>query len=463
MRRTPPHDGSSIATDTGAESQSDTKAQVIALTDAKRASAGIETETVQRRDMQLARTLPGRFVYDDARHVSVRAPSEGVLETMLVKTGDAVVVGQPLATLRSPPIGDARSSILSRKATLELAQKSFQWEAALEAGIEKLTQLIRKDESPESIRDALQDQVLGNAGGQLLLQYSKSKLATRLASSVGSVADSGAISGRVVRERMSAQEQTQAELEASIEQTLFQAKRSKESAEAALDAATRDLQIATQSLSTLLGSTANAFGGLDVSPNDPDLSMLTIRSPLTGTVERKVYSATERVTGQSDLFIIADTSVLWVEADIRSRDWDSIHVAPGDIVMVSTPAIRMAAKAATVYYLGREVDPASGALPLVAQISNEGGHYRPGLFARVTVPTTRRDTVIAIPSSAVVDIDGQPSVFVEREEGFVAVSVEIANTNDNQVEIRSGLKPGQTIVVAGAFMLKSELLLGTGE
>ncbi len=445
------------------EKDSAAGAAIVHLTDSKRTAAKIEMKLVERQTLRLSRTLPARFVYDDTRHVAVRSPSEGVLEAVLVKPGDTVSVGQPLAQLRSPAIGDARSRILSCQANLKLAQKSLQWESRLHSGIEEMTRLIRAGSSSESIRETLRDQVLGDLGGQLLLQYSRSELAAGIARSVGSVADSGAISGRIIRERTSAQQQAQAELESSTEQTLFQAKLSVDTAEAAVAAATRDLQIAKQSLSTLLGATANPTGELDVSPNDPNLSRLTTRSPLAGTVESRGYSATERVIAHSDLFVIADTTTLWVEADIRSRDWDSIAVSPGDTVMVSTPAVRDAPQPATVYYVGREVDPASGALPLVAQISNAGGHYRPGVFARVAVPTSTLDNVIAIPTSALVDLDGQSSVFTQHQGDFKAVPVELGHTSDDRVEIRSGLEEGQSIVVAGAFILKSELLLGGGE
>lgn len=436
---------------------------IVHLTDEKRKVAKIRTALVGRQSLRLSRTLPARFAYDDMRHVSVRSPSEGVLEAVLVKPGDAVSQGQTLARLRSPTIGDARSRILTSESTLELAAKALQWQTSLQMGVDQLTQSIRAGVSPEAIRDTLRDQVLGDLGGQLLQQYSRSDLANRLALSVGSVAESGAISGRVIRERTSTQQQAQAELDASIEQTLFQAKQSRDTAEAAVEAAKRDLQIATQSLSTLLGATAFTTEELDVSPNDPDLSRLTIRSPLAGTVESRVYSASERVTSQSDLFVIADTSILWVEADIRSRDWDSIAVTAGDTVMVSTPSIPGPPQAATVYFLGREVDPASGALPLVAQIDNAKGNFRPGLFARVAVPIATFDDVIAIPESAVVDLDGQPTVFIERDGAFVPISVTLGHANDSQVEIRSGLDVDQSIVVNGAFLLKSELLLGEGE
>jgi cobalt-zinc-cadmium efflux system membrane fusion protein len=436
-----------------------TEADIVMLTAEQLQVAGIRTQTVTRQTLQMTRTLPARFAYDDARHVSVRTPSEGVLQTVLVKTGDQVAVGQSLATIRSPALGDARSRVLTSETNLALAEKAHQWEADIQAGVEQLVELIREGEPVESIKATLHDKTLGNLGGQLLTKYSKSELASKIARSMDSVGSSGAISGRVVQERISQQQQSLAELEASIEQTRFQAKQSLDRAAAAEAAAQRDLQIAQHSLATLLGSTANVHDGLDVSASTQDLSMLTIRAPIAGTVERKVFSATERVTPQAELFVIADTSTLWVEADIRSRDWDAIKVASGDSVMVSTPSVDAPPQPATVYYVGREANPASGAIPLVAQISNLDGRYRPGLFARVTAPTTFIDDVITVPESALVDLDGRDAVFVEGYKGFQAVTVEVGRRSDGQVEICRGLEVGQSVVTEGAFILKSELLL----
>ncbi len=445
--------------DSPTPTDSATLADTIQLTAEELKAAGIRTQTVKRQTLQLTRTLPARFKYDDARHVSVRTPSEGVLETVLVKSGDSVVVGQPLATIRSPALGDARSRILSSETNLTLAEKSLQWEADIQVGVEQLIGLIRAAVPVGLIKETLRGKTLGNLGGQLLTQYSKSELANKIARSLDSVGESGAISGRVVQERLSQQQQAQAELEASIEQTRFQTKQSMDRAAAVAEAAKRDVQIAQHSLSTLLGSTANFNDGLDVSPNAQDLSMLTIRAPITGTVERRVFSATERVTPQSELFVIADTSTLWVEADLRSRDWEAITVANGDTVMVATPSVDAPPQPAIVYAIGREANPASGAIPLIAKISNLEGRYRPGLFARVTAPTTAIDEAIAIPESALVDLDGREAVFVERYEGFQAVAVEVGQRSDGRVEIRNGLEVGQSVVIAGAFTLKSELLL----
>lgn len=455
--------GDSVASE-GADREVSTSSEVdgtqrVRLSDRKIDIAGIRSEEVQRGTLVITRTLPARFAYDDTRHVSLRTPTDGVLESILVKTGDSVDRGQPVAVLRSPSIGTARNQILSEKANLELAQEAYRWEADIHAGVSDLAKRIRAGEAIDAIKQSLQDKTIGEFGGQLLTMYSKSNLANRLSRSVDDLGGSGAISGRVVQERQSDRQQREAMLEAAIEQSLFQTRQTMIQAEAKRNEAERRLRIAKQTIGTLLGTLADSMGGLDVSPNELDVSRLTIQSPLAGTIESKAFSASERVAAQDELFVIADTSSLWVEADIRGRDWESIHVGQGDEVMVSTPAMNMPPHPATVYTVGRQVDPASGAIPLVAKIDNSKGHFRPGLFARMAVPIETRHDVILVAESALMDLDGQTSVFVISEDGFEPVTVEVGAQGGGMVEIREGLIEGQSVVVSGAFALKSELLL----
>ncbi|TWU44121.1 Cobalt-zinc-cadmium resistance protein CzcB [Novipirellula aureliae] len=438
--------------------------QVIRLNATMQSAAGMKVQPVSRKSLQLARILPARFAYDDTRHVSLRTPTEGVIESVRVQPGDRVEEGQAVAILRSPTIGRARNQVLTNQANRRIAEKAFRWEADVHEGVAKLVKLIRSGASMETIERSLKDETLGDFGGKLRSAYSQARLASDIVESIGRAGDQGAISGRLVLERRSDQQQKQAVLESTIQQSLFQTQQSLAQAQSKLDACDRELRIAKQTLNTLLGSTVESTEDLDVSPNDPNVSRFTICSPLAGTVERRVHSATERVATQDELFVIADTRILWVEADIRGNDWGAIDVATGDTVFVSTPAFNTSSlvsppQSAIVVFWGRNVDPSSGSIPLVAQIDNSAGKFRPGMFARMTVPTQTLEDVIAIPESAVVDIEGQDSVFVQVDGGYRAVAVDVGERSSAMVEIRSGLTEDESIVVAGAFILKSELLL----
>ncbi len=427
---------------------------LIVLSDAKTKAAGICTERVTRESLQQTRTLPGRFAYDDRRHVAVRAATDALIESVNVKPGDNVQTGQQIAVLRSPAIGAARSEVLRRQSELELAEIDRRWQADICAGVEKLVADIRSGRPVKEIELAADQGKIGKYGGELLMLYSKSLLATDLSESVADLA--GAVSGRVVRQRRSEQQQSTAELEAMMDQALFETGQACKAAAAKVDAAQRNLIVARQQLTNLLGVTDAAA---QVSPNETDLARLDIVSPLAGTVEQRGFSARERVTAGAELFVIADTSRLWVEADVRGRDWSAMRVREGDTVTITTPADPDNSLSGTVYYVGRQVDPASGAVPIVIEVANQSNRYRPGLFARVEVPIGQVVDAIAIPHSAIVDLEGQPSVFVAHADGYRPAGVEVGEKIGDHVEIRAGLSEGQSIVTAGAFALKSELLL----
>ncbi|QDS97173.1 efflux RND transporter periplasmic adaptor subunit [Adhaeretor mobilis] len=432
---------------------------IVRLSEAKQQVAAIQVKRVERGDLSLTRMLPARFAYDDTRHVAVRAATDGVLVSVDVRPGDTVEAGQPIAVLRSPATGTARSKVLTRLAELELAKTDSDRCLSIYQGVKNLTESIQKQIPVHSIEQQLGDSSLGSYRRELLTDYSKALLAAKLARSASGIRDSGAISGRVLQQRESEVQQARASLEAAIDQSLYDTRQAYNRAAAAKDTAQRSLEISRQTLATLLGtSAAEELTPLSKSI-EADLALLQIRSPITGTVERKVYSANERVTTGSELFIIADTSQLWVEADIRDRDWQAVQLRPGDRVTVSTPAVKQADAEATIYFVGREVDPLSGAIPLVASIENHEGRFRPGLFARVEVPIGVVPNVLMAPDSAVVDLNGESSVFVQTGDGYLPVTIETGAKSSNQWEVRAGLTEGQQIVVEGAFILKSELLL----
>ena len=96
---------------------------------------------------------------------------------------------------------------------------------------------------------------------------------------------------------------------------------------------------------------------------------------------------------------------------------------------------------------------------MVVVIKNEAELYRPGLFARVDVPVGQIDQAIVIPESAVIDLNGQSSVFVQQDGGYRPAPVMTGERTGNMVEVKSGVEEGDDVVVAGVFTLKSELLL----
>ena len=72
--------------------------------------------------------------------------------------------------------------------------------------------------------------------------------------------------------------------------------------------------------------------------------------------------------------------------------------------------------------------------------------------------TAATDAVLTVPRTALQRVDGKAVVFVKTPRGFERRGVELGISGGELVEIRGGLKEGEAVATAGAFLLKSELL-----
>jgi cobalt-zinc-cadmium efflux system membrane fusion protein len=111
----------------------------------------VKTATADRRPLETPVPLTGevRFAERKVTHLSPRA--EGVIRKVLVALGEKVAVGQPLLEMESAGLGEAESSYLEAEATLRLARKALDRQAALrEEGISSEKEFLAARQEAES-------------------------------------------------------------------------------------------------------------------------------------------------------------------------------------------------------------------------------------------------------------------------------------------------------------------------
>lgn len=447
-------DGESAATIESTAAGTDV-ANVVTLTEQQMTLIGMRLEAVGMRRLQSVRGTPGRLQYDNRRHVEIRASLAATISQIHVKPGDRVVTGQVLAILTSPEVGAARADVLLRESELALSQQQLDWEQASVTGLELLVSEVEQRTPADAILSKLKSSQVGAEGERILSAYASTLLRQTQADQLLSLQSSGAVSGQSVATAVSERDSSRAELEAAIQESLFTTRHDRDRAAAAVADAQRRLQVSREQVSSLVG-----YGEQDLSAAPGGLSFVEVRAPFDGTIEAQPFSVSERVAPRESLFTLADTSHLWVAADIREAEWPALTIAEGQVLMVTAPALPDRRWDATVYYVGREVDPQTNSVPLVATIDNTESLLRPGQFVRIEVPLEAPREVLAAPAVAVVEHDGQSFVFSPMANGaFQRIDIQVGPTIRGWTEITSGLAPGATIVTNGAFALKSELLL----
>lgn len=197
-------------------------------------------------------------------------------------------------------------------------------------------------------------------------------------------------------------------------------------------------------------------------PNQPHETLFVYRltAPADGVIIEKHIVQGELVTAESPVFIIADTSSVWVDLQVYPKDLANIKI--GQKVFVSASDGSLSAQG-VISFISSSVSRETRTALARVEVPNTDRQWRAGLFAKavVTPEIKGADAALVVPKSAVQIIDGNPSLFIATAEGYFPVTVETGQSGKTHIEILSGVTVGQTYVRNGSYELKAKLVTST--
>lgn len=196
---------------------------------------------------------------------------------------------------------------------------------------------------------------------------------------------------------------------------------------------------------------------IDALPQQPveTLRRQELRAPIAGRVaERRVElgALVGREGQESELYVIADLSVVWADLSVSPTDLAGIREGQKIIITgggESSPA--------TIMFVSPLLDKETRAARVVASVDNATLKWRPGLFVMAEIPTDESPAAIVIAKAALQSIKGETVVFVRTENGFEVRKVRAGRRDAMLVEVTTGLAAGERVATANTFVLKAEL------
>lgn len=178
----------------------------------------------------------------------------------------------------------------------------------------------------------------------------------------------------------------------------------------------------------------------------------TVRAPFAGLIARRLVSRGEFVAQGQTLFELVSLDP--IEVEFHVSEIDSSRVERGQAVAVRVAPYPEEDFPARVTVVSPTIDPRTRTLRVKAELLNSERKLRPGLFARVDLGVATREGVAMVPEEAVLQRADGAVVFRMREGDRVErVAVETGIHRDGEVEIVSGLDPGDAIVSRGQALL----------
>jgi cobalt-zinc-cadmium efflux system membrane fusion protein len=185
-----------------------------------------------------------------------------------------------------------------------------------------------------------------------------------------------------------------------------------------------------------------------------------VTAPLSGVVTQRNVSQGRFVDSHETLFEVIDTSSMWAEVAVPEETLDSVRI--GGTVVVTVGGIEGREFRGTIAQLAPVVDPQTRTAKARVRLANPNGLLRANMFgqARIASGGPRRSSA-AVPRGAIQRAKTAQVAFVRlapNEYETRRVQLAAGWGDGGLVEVVSGIQPGEEIVVAGSFFLKTETL-----
>jgi cobalt-zinc-cadmium efflux system membrane fusion protein len=184
-----------------------------------------------------------------------------------------------------------------------------------------------------------------------------------------------------------------------------------------------------------------------------ELSRYELKATLSGTVIERNATKGQAVKDDTELLKIADLSQVILSVSVPARYLPFLE--KGRTVTVRSKNLKMKTKAKLVY-IAPVVDQDTRTSVARARIDNSQGKWRPGLCANMHIPAQALEAKVTVPTGAIVEIDGKPSVFVVHNPNeYELRHITIGPRTEKRVSIKNGLSAGEVVVTKNTVILKS--------
>lgn len=162
----------------------------------------------------------------------------------------------------------------------------------------------------------------------------------------------------------------------------------------------------------------------------------------------------------STIMRMADLSTVWAEAQVYAAQLSQIDRS--GIAVVQVPDMPGKPIMGKIEFVNPEINPETRVNLIRVSIPNPGYHLRPGMPAYVLLKS-RQHAMLSLPIDAVIRDGKGATVWIQTgKNSYQSRMVETGMETGERIEIKSGLKAGDIVVITGAYLLNSEYIFRNG-
>jgi RND family efflux transporter MFP subunit len=177
-----------------------------------------------------------------------------------------------------------------------------------------------------------------------------------------------------------------------------------------------------------------------------------IYSPMAGFIARRHVDVGALVNPSTPIVTVVKVDTMVIHANAPERD--IARIKPGGVATVTLDSMPGQQYTGRVMRISPMLDPGTRNGVVEIEIENRGGALKGEMFASAEIDLgTSRDTTL-VPRDALIYRGDQPGVYLVENETARFRAVETGLTQQDKVEVVSGLKEGEVVITRGANTVK---------
>jgi membrane fusion protein (multidrug efflux system) len=188
-----------------------------------------------------------------------------------------------------------------------------------------------------------------------------------------------------------------------------------------------------------------------------ELGYTEIRAPIPGVVSARHIKVGNTIKPNDPTFRVTNLDPLLAYVHVPEKEFRKL--APGQPADVVVDALGGERFVGTISRISPTVDPQTGTFRARVEVADATRHLKPGMFARVNIAYERRDDALQLPRTAIIDSDGEQSVYIVAGDKAEQRKITTGLANNGWIEVVTGLKGDEKVVVIGQAGLKTGTLV----
>jgi len=179
-----------------------------------------------------------------------------------------------------------------------------------------------------------------------------------------------------------------------------------------------------------------------------------LRSPIAGIVSNFTYAIGATVNASEVLLTVTNLSKVYVEAQVFDKDADKVNAGKNFVVEYAATDVQKTAEA-KLLAPAQSINPTNQTQRVIFEMENPTGEFKIGEFVNIRVFSKENSKEIALPNSAISEINGRAVIFIkDNAERYRVSYVSMGQNNGRFTVVQKGVEELERVVVNATYQMK---------